>query len=114
MLWSVFLCISIVENLRLLVGFPGSHLLTDLLLREKHFSRHEVEESFAVLLGWYAADCLRVLEDGAEHILDPFLLAEVRQDVNDAHEVDLGAISRDDTALLGLIECFIWSLLLMQ
>ena len=49
------------------------------------------------------------MHDRANHVLHALLLPEVRQDVNDAHEVDLGAIRADQTAILRLEESLLGS-----
>ena len=82
-------------------------------LAEVHLLHHELLEAFTVLERWNAADSPRVVHDGPDYILKALLLSEVRQDVDNAHEVDFCAISRDKPAILRLEESLSWSLPLM-
>ena len=85
-----FMCKS-VENEGLGFVLARFELLVHLLLLEKHLFGHEIVETLTVSLGRNAADCIS-LEDRTHHVFYSFLLAKVRQNVNDAHEIYLCAI----------------------
>ena len=82
-----------VENGGLGFVLARFELLVHLLLGEEHLFGHEIVETLTVCMWRDAADCI-ALEDGTHHIFYSLLFAKVRQNVDDAHEIYLCAISR--------------------
>ena len=91
-----------------------SCLVSIVLIYLEHFCAHEIEEPVPVPVRWNATYRVFILEYGPRHVLKALLRVELREDVNDPQEVNLGAVSRYKPSILRLKECLRWSLLLVE